>query len=141
MSRALDDLSSALKPRVFEVLARLTERGVAVMIVSTGRSLTEHQRNLANGTSWTALSKHLPRALRIPSLDPSHQDYQKSDAIDLCPYEQYALDGPDKLRWDPGDPAWAVIGEIGESVGLRWGGRWNSTPDLGHLELPTELIR
>ena len=140
MSRALDDLSSAMKPRVFEVLARLTERGVVVAVVSTGRSIEEHQKNLAAGTSWTALSKHLPRALRIPNLSTADQDYQKSDAIDLCPYETWLSNGPNKLSWDAGHPAWKILGEIGESVGLRWGGRWANTPDWGHLELPTPLI-
>ena len=139
MSRALDDLSSAFQPRIFAVLARLTERGIAVMIVGTGRSLAEHQQNLANGTSWTALSKHLPRALRIPNLATTDRDYQKSDAIDLCPYDTYALAGPDKLKWDDADPAWKVLGELGEAEGLRWGGRWTHK-DMGHLELPTAEI-
>lgn len=126
-----------MRPRVFEVLARLTERGIAVMIVDTLRTRAEHTRNLLNGTSKIALSKHLPRALRgVPSVDP--QDGERSDAIDLCPYEMYALHGPDKLRWTP-DPAWAIIGEVGEGVDLIWGGRWKDPHDRGHLELPARL--
>ena len=123
-----------MRPRVFEVLARLTERGVPVMIVSTGRSIEEHQQNLANGTSWTALSRHLPRALRIPNLPTTDPNYLKSDAIDLAPYETWLAHGPDKVSWDAADPAWKILGELGESVGLKWGGRWVKTPDWGHLE-------
>lgn len=137
MSRALDDLSSTLRPIVFEVLARLTEAGLAVMIVDTLRTEAEHQANLAAGTSKAKLSYHLPRHLRLnlpPSLtDP---DRGKSDAIDLAPFAQWQLHGPDKLQWDPADPAWKVIGRIGEGLGLEWGGRWANPHDPGHLQLP-----
>ena len=142
-TRSLDDLSSEFRPKAIEVLARLTERGIAMMIVQTLRTISEHRQNLANGTSKTALSKHLPRVLRGYALD--HPDAQKCDAIDIAPYDVYALHGPDKLQWNAADPAFAIIGEIGESLGLRWGGRWRDPVDPGHLELPlttpTETVR
>jgi len=37
--------------------------------------------------------------------------------------------------WDSDHP-WEVIGEIGEGLGLVWGGRWKRFPDYGHFELP-----
>ena len=132
MSRALNDLSGPMRAKAVEVLARLTERGIMVAIVDTVRTEPEHARNLAKGTSWTAKSKHLPRKLR--GWHASDADADKSDAIDLAPYEIYALHGADKLQWEAADPAWLVIGQIGESLGLRWGGRWTHS-DLGHLEL------
>jgi len=132
MDRALDSLSSDFKPLAIEVLARLVERGICVLIVQTSRTVAEHQANLANGTSKTAHSKHLPRRLR--RLVTRTADNDKADAIDLCPYAIYQLHGPDKLQWDDADPAWAVIGELGEALGLRWGGRWKDPHDPGHLE-------
>lgn len=137
MSRALDDLSSQFRPIVFEVLARLTEAGLAVMIVDTLRTEAEHQANLAAGTSTAKLSFHLPRHLRLPLPPPlTDPDRAKSDAIDLAPFAQWQLHGPDKLQWDPADPAWKVIGRIGEGLGLEWGGRWTRPHDPGHLQLP-----
>lgn len=133
MSRALDDLSRPMRVLVFELLARLVERGIAVQIVDTLRTPTEQAANIANGVSWTQHSKHLARKMRgFPSTYP---DIDKADAIDLCPYELFALHGPDKLQWDAADPAWKLIGEMGELLGLRWGGRW-AQKDMGHLELP-----
>lgn len=88
-----------------------------VMIIDTLRTPAEHAENLRKGVSWITRSKHLD-----------------GDAIDLCPYETYALVGPDKLRWDASDPIWLKMGQIGEAVGLRWGGRWTKTPDYGHFE-------
>jgi len=115
-SRLLDDLSPAFKPLAIELLARLVEANIPVIIVETRRTLAEHQANLAKGVSWTAHSLHID-----------------GDAIDLCPYSQYDLRGPDKLAWDAGDPIWQRIGQICESVGLRWGGRWQQK-DMGHFE-------
>jgi hypothetical protein len=116
MSRQLDDLSARFRPLAFELLARFTEAGVPVMIVDTLRTPAEHAANLAKGVSWTTHSKHLD-----------------GDAIDVCPYMQWAEHGVKKLQWDPTDPAWMVLGRIGEELGLRWGGRWKPR-DLGHFE-------
>ena len=133
MSRRLDDLSSPLRPKVFELLARLVEKGVHVLIVDTLRTELEHQKNLASGVSWTPRSKHLPRRLRgWPASDP---DAEKSDAIDLCPFSQFDAFGADKLGWEPTHPGWNVIRDEAEKLGLRSGARWKQR-DLGHVELP-----
>ena len=116
MSRALNDLSPRFKPLAIELLARCVEQRVAVLIVDTLRTPEEQAANLAKGVSWTSRSKHLT-----------------GDAIDVCPYALYDLYGPDKLQWDNGDPVWQRIGEIGERLGLRWGGRWR-VRDMGHFE-------
>lgn len=119
MSRRLDDLSPEFKPLAIELLARLTEAKIPVLIVDTLRTPAEHAANLANGTSWVTHSKHLD-----------------GDAIDICPYEVYNLDGPDKLQWSSSHPIWQQIGPIGEALGLRWGGRW-AVRDMSHFERVT----
>ena len=132
MTRALDDLSAPMRAKAVEVLARLVERGVFVLIVDTLRTQAEADQAIKDGVSWTTHSKHLPRKLRgFPATDPNAE---KSDAIDLCPYDAYLLHGPDKLKWDASDPVWQIIGEEGERVGLRWGGNWKQR-DMGHLEI------
>jgi peptidoglycan LD-endopeptidase CwlK len=117
MSRALDDLSPEMRPLAVELLARCVEAGLAVVIVDTLRTPEEHAANLRAGTSWTVHSKHL-----------------YGDAIDIAPFESWALHGPDKIRWQASDPVWLKLGVLGEAVGLRWGGRW-TVQDLGHFEL------
>ena len=117
MSRALDDLSPRFRPLAIELLARFTEAKIPVLIVDTLRTPEEHAENLRRGVSWTKHSKHLD-----------------GDAIDVVPYDVYQLNGPDKLQWGA-SPAWAVMGRIGEALGLRWGGRW-SIPDYAHFEMP-----
>jgi hypothetical protein len=116
MSRALADLSDRFRPLAEKLLARCVEARIPIVIIDTLRTPAEHAANLAKGVSWTNHSKHLD-----------------GDAIDICPYAQYDAHGSNKLLWDGGDPIWQRIGVIGETLGLRWGGRW-STPDLGHFE-------
>lgn len=116
MSRRLDDLDPRCRVLAVELLARLVEAQIHVLIVDTMRTPEEHAANLKKGVSWTTHSKHLDGL-----------------AIDICPYEQYQLHGPDKLEWNGGDPVWLKIGVIGEKIGLRWGGRWK-VKDLGHFE-------
>ena len=117
MSRSLSDLHLKFKPIAFELLARCVEAGISVMVIDTLRTLAEHEENLAKGVSWTKRSRHLDGL-----------------AIDICPYSVFELHGPDKLQWDENDPIWKKIGEIGEALGLRWGGRW-AKKDMGHFEL------
>lgn len=122
MSRKLDDLDSRFKPIVFEFLARLTEARIHVIVVDTIRTIEEQRENIKKGVSWTLNSKHLPQPPEM-----------KSQAIDVCPYEQYNLHGPDKLQWNNDDPVWKAIGFVGEALGMNWGGRWKQK-DMGHFE-------
>lgn len=116
MSRLLNDLSPAFRPAAIELLARCAESGIPVFIVDTLRTPAEQEENLRKGVSWTAHSRHLT-----------------GDAIDVAPYEVYQLHGKNKLEWDADDPAWQVIGSLGEHLGLTWGGRW-ARKDMGHFE-------
>lgn len=121
-SRLLNDIAPECRPIFLEFIARCVEAGIPLMIVDTLRSADEQKSNLAKGVSWTKNSKHLPQP-------PSG----KSWAIDVCPYEEFKLKGPDKLAWNADDIVWNRIGDIGERLGLRWGGRWKQR-DMGHFE-------
>ena len=117
MDTKLDSLSPEFKPKAIELLARLTEANIPVKIINTLRTDEEQAANLARGASWVKRSKH-----------------QDGNAIDICPYLVYRIDGEDKLEWDSKYPIWQKVGVIGESLGLVWGGRWTQV-DSGHFEL------
>ena len=123
MSRALDDLDPRFRPLAVELLARLTEAGIAVLIVDTLRTDAEQARAIATGHSQVQRSKH-----------------QDGLAMDLCPYQVWGLHGPDKLQWDTTDHVWLRIGALAEAIGLRWGGRFHPLNsegigwDPGHVE-------
>ena len=123
MSRLLDDLTPFFRVLAVELLARLVEAGIPVLIVNTLRSVEEQEVNIKNGVSWTKNSRHLPN-----SIDG------KAQAIDICPFEVYRAEGFDKLLWNGSNPLWERIGRIGEAVGLEWGGRWK-VRDYSHFQL------
>lgn len=116
MSRLLDDLDPAFKPLAMELIARCAEAGIPVLIIYTLRTQAEQDALIAAGRSWTTNSRHLT-----------------GHAIDICPYQEYELAGPDKLQWNGSDPVWQRIGKIGMGIGLTWGGLWTQK-DLGHFE-------
>ncbi len=117
MSRALDDLDPRFRPLAYALIAKAAEHLIPVMITCTGRTAAEQAVALASGASAVTHSKH-----------------QDGLAIDIVPYLIYDAHGPDKLNWTDTDPAWAVLGTIGEALGLRWGGRWHTPHDPGHFE-------
>lgn len=120
MDTSLDSLDLRFKPLALELLARLVEARIPVIIVNTLRTDAEQADAIARHVSWVKRSKH-----------------QDGLAIDIVPFAVYDAHGPDKLLWSA-DPIWQRIGTIGESLGLRWGGRWKQA-DLGHFEYVSPL--
>lgn len=117
MSRALNDLEPVFRTLAIDLLARSVEAGIAVLIVETRRTHEQHLLNVLHGVSWTHHSLH-----------------EDGLAIDIVPYDLYTLaPGGDKLQWDANAVVWQRLGKIGESLGLRWGGRWKQR-DMGHFE-------
>lgn len=115
MSRSLDDLNEHMRPLADALLTGCIGAGIPITVVGTGRTIDEQRANVAAGVSWTLASKHLT-----------------GDAIDVCPTALIS-----EKWWAPRSPLWMQIGLIGESVGLKWGGRWKKTPDLAHFERKT----
>lgn len=111
MSKKLEDLHYLFRPYAEALLAECEAAGVPLVVIDTRRTEEEHQRNLARGVSWTKRSKHIDGL-----------------AIDVCPVELITA-----KHWAPESPLWLKIGEIGERLGMRWGGRWKQR-DLGHFE-------
>ena len=119
-----------------ELLARLLEANIPCKIINTRRTDEEQATAIASGHSWVKRSKH-----------------QDGDAIDICPYLIYRIEGEDKLEWGPNYPIWGRIGPIGEAAGLKWGVWVKSDEkvpdwrrrgefvniDLGHFELVLDV--
>lgn len=109
-SRSLDDLSPRFKPLAVRLI-ELASKEFPVTVIETKRTLEEHKANLAKGVSWIDYSRHID-----------------GDAIDLAPTELLKL-----KNWAPYSPLWQRLGQIGKSLGLRWGGNWKKR-DMCHFE-------
>lgn len=70
---------------------------------------TEEECKTAN--TWTLDSKHI-----------------QGKAIDFAPVQN------GRIWWSAPEAVWERIGEIGESNGLKWGGRWKNK-DCPHFEI------
>ena len=117
-----------------------------VLVVETYRSREAHEEDVKNGRSWVKLSTH-QNIIDRSGVNELRYLYQMevpaSLAVDVAPYDQYQLHGPDKLQWDAKDPVWKKLGKIGESLGMKWGGRWKAryrdgkliqAPDMAHFQ-------
>jgi len=111
-----------VQPLAVRLLELAAERGVPAKIVQGERSLTEQQALYESGKGVTKAPGGL-----------SYHNYGL--AFDVVP-DAY-VNMPD---WNPSGPDWQILGNIGESLGLSWGGRW-SKPDLPHFELSAVPVR
>lgn len=137
MGKDLSELASYVQPLCIQFEADCEAAGIPVTREDTGRDPATQQANIAAGRSWTLNSKHLPQPPEM-----------KSEAFDEVPKVLAAMK---QWGWygtvESSDPRWLQMGEIGERLGLEWGGRWpnnppHSRPDPGHFQyihLPTRL--
>lgn len=108
--RYLNTLQPAVAARGFQFINALRQAGIPAYISSGRRTYTEQARHVASGASNTMKSKHIEgRAFDVDILGYNRDDLPK--------------------WW------WLAIGQYGERLGLRWGGRWTSPYDAGHFEL------
>lgn len=129
MGKDPSELASYVLPLYQQFVNLCQAAGIPVFTEDTGRDLQQQQENIKLGRSWTLRSKHLPQSPE-----------QKSEAFDVVPKALLLLK---YWGWhgtiENSDPRWLQMGEIGEQLGLRWGGRWpvnppHSRPDPGHFE-------
>ena len=125
MSKLLTDLDPRMRAAVAQLLTRVRDDlNFTIIVVDTLRTPTEQEHFISIGVSWTTRSKHLPQ----PCCGKSH-------AIDIVPKHLTVL-----KNWAPAHPDWTRLGELGESLGFEWGGRWK-VRDCPHFQWkpPEEL--
>lgn len=112
-------LCQCLRVLYLDLIEQAKAEDISCVLIETLRDAERQQYYIDEGVSWTKRSKHLPQPPSGLSL-----------AFDLAPkdYLKHKL-------WLPGGPLWLRLGEIGQDLGLRWGGAWRLTPDYAHFEL------
>jgi D-alanyl-D-alanine carboxypeptidase len=134
VGKDISEMASYLQPLYLQFKADCAAAGLPGTTEDIGRTPAEQQADLAAGRSWTAESKHLPQPPEW-----------KSEAFDEVPKALVVLKF---WGWygtiESSNPLWLKMGEIGEKLGLEWGGRWpvrvaplpppHSRPDPGHFQ-------
>jgi len=124
-SRKIEDLVPELQEKFKMFAAKMAEAGIPFALTCTYRSQEEQDALYAQGrtkpgsvVTWTRKSKHIDRK-----------------AFDIVVLKDGRASWDVKVDVD-GDhiPDYEEAGAIGESCGLKWGGRFKS-PDRPHFEL------
>jgi hypothetical protein len=107
----LGGIKPELASRVRSMAGALAARGIKIRVVSGLRSTAKQAALYANRGNSS-----------LPVAKPGTSKHERGEAVDV------AIVGKASPK------LWAVVGEEGERVGLRWGGRFNR-PDPVHFEL------
>ena len=111
-------LDPKFRKKVKQLLTKAKKEGIELRVTSAYRDCEEQNRLYAKGR--TAPGKIVTNA----KCGKSSHNYKK--AVDVVEFKN------GKPLWS--NPNWNRIGEIGESVGLEWGGRWKSIVDKPHFQ-------
>lgn len=128
MSRSLGDLHSAFRPFVDNWLAACDAAGLDILVTCTHRSLDEQQRLYEQGRT-------MPGKV-VTNAKPGQSAHNfalaggkpASLALDFVPL----VNG--KPVWDGKHPHWTRAGELAESCGMEWAGRWKRFKELPHIQ-------
>jgi hypothetical protein len=154
-SRKIEDLNPELQERYRAFAAAMAEAGIPFILTCTARTVREQLALYAQGreqldhvnslrklaglppitgegntrVTWTLQSKHLI------DLDDGNPENDKARAFDIAIQRDGRPCWDLKVNVNQNDrPDYEEAGRIGESVGLRWGGRWKK-PDYPHFEI------
>ncbi len=130
-SRKINDCAPELQDLARLFAVRMAEQGIPFMFTCTRRTQQEQDDLWAQGrtkpgkvVTWTRKSKHIDgNAFDIAILKNGKPTWDLKTSVDGDSVADYI-----------------EAGEIGESVGLKWGGRFkdrfgDSCPDFPHFEI------
>ena len=124
-SRSLKDLHPKVKLLAEQFIASCEKAGIDILIYSTYRDAESQNALYAQGRTKPG---------KIVTNAKSGQSYHNFRcAFDFVP----VVNG--KARWDD-KTAYARCGEIGESLGLEWAGRWaGKLKETAHMQFTNGL--
>jgi peptidoglycan LD-endopeptidase CwlK len=109
-SRSVTELHPKVATMAMAMVQHCDEAGIDLLITSTYRDHESQNELYAQGRTKPGKIVTNVRG------GQSYHNYRV--AFDVVPLRN------GKCVWDSSDPAWRKVGEIGESLGLEWAGRW-----------------
>ena len=118
-SRSLSDLNPKVAAMASEFITRCKNENIDVIITSTYRDSESQNALYAQGRTTPGK--------KVTNAKAGQSFHNWRVAFDFCPI----VNG--KCQWN--DTAlFTRCGEIGESVGLEWAGRWQRFKELAHFQ-------
>ncbi len=122
MSRRIEDLEPGTQSRCRVLLSQAQAQGIKLVVVQTWRTLEEQAFIWQQGRSRPGPIVSYAR--------PGYSWHNFRRAFDVA----FRV-GTTGVSWRG---KWSVVGAIGESLGLGWGGRFKD-PDRGHFQYPGRM--
>ena len=123
-SRKIDDLLPPVAEQAKRLVSLCAENDIEIIITSTYRDFEAQDRLYAQGRS--AMGGPIVTYARAGD---SWHNWKR--AFDVVPLKNgkpvWSVRGLDKQMW-------LKVGELGESLGLEWGGNWERHPDYPHFQ-------
>lgn len=117
--RLLLTLHESARVRAISLLELADSAGVRLAITSALRTHAEQARLYAQGRTTPGP--------RVTGAQPGQSWHNYGLAFDVAPLRHGRPHWPNDMR------LWSQIGELGERLGLEWGGRWKQR-DLPHFQ-------
>ena len=126
-SRDLKELTPEVRAKAEQHVAKCLDFGITLLVYCTYRD-SEAQLALYQQGRTT------PGKI-VTNAKPGESYHNFRLAYDCVP----VVNG--KPVWDGSDPIWAVVGRLGEEVGLEWAGRWRGKlKEVAHFQAPGYVL-
>lgn len=133
-SRDLALLAPDIRDAALRFIVEASRQGIAVRITETIRTRTRQQWLWSIGrTNSHPVSGSVLKLTNAPPGSSKHETGLAFDVVPMIPSPTGASGDYRPTAWW-NCPYWEQLGKIGESCGLKWGGRWAS-PDRPHFEI------
>jgi len=120
-SRDIHDLAPDVAALCEAFVQACKEAGCPVLVTSTYRDKASQNELYAKGRTAPGP--------KVTNLQGGRSFHQYHVAFDFVPVDEHG-----HPVWND-DDLWEKCGAIGESIGLEWGGTWNSFVDRPHMQL------
>ncbi len=120
----IDKLHPAIRQMATDFLQKAKAEGIELKITFGFRTFPEQQALYDKGRTPESIAKG---ESIVTKAKPGQSFHNYGLAIDVVEIKDK------KAIWE--NPRWNRIGEIGESVGFEWGGRWKFV-DKPHFQFP-----
>lgn len=111
-------LEPKFRKKIQQLLSRAKNQGMELRVISAHRDCAEQNRLYAQGRTSPG------RIVTNARCGKSSHNYKR--AVDVVEFKN------GKPLWK--NPNWEKIGQMGEALGLEWGGRWRSIKDKPHFQ-------
>jgi peptidoglycan L-alanyl-D-glutamate endopeptidase CwlK len=146
LSKELGLLELGMRAKVYKTIAemqdskKLRELGVEeITVVETKRTLAVQMAYYSRGRMNAKDVKEMYRVAGLYALSTEEANTKNTWTLESKHIEGKAVDiAPMKngvIWWNAPAEVWQTMGEIGESCGLKWGGRWKDCKDTPHFEV------